>query len=211
MANERALTSGEQFVLGKEGVLEFGFGWDEGCDSPDIDVSVTAVDRDGEIIGSCYFGNQSALVDYGITTSGDNQTGAGDGDDETIYVDLTKLSSAVKIRTLYFTLSAYSAFCHSFVCTVGKKIRLYGPYNGDVMQIGHFNLSAWSSATCGQHIVAGALHRTENGEFEFHGVDQSIMKYDGCRCPPPSVNDILPDLSRMAKLKAPEEQEMARA
>jgi len=60
-------------------------------------------------------GNKSAIdvvmfsqlksKDGSITHSGDNLTGEGDGDDETIFVDLLKLPSAVKY--LVFTVNSF--------------------------------------------------------------------------------------------------------
>lgn len=57
-------------------------------------------------IGAVYYNNPCA---YGLTHTGDNETGEGDGDDETIVVDL---ESAPRLPRLC-ALSPSSSLCYS--------------------------------------------------------------------------------------------------
>lgn len=202
--NERALRRGEQFNLGdgkdEQQKFEFGFGWNPGCDSPDLDVSVSAFDSNGTPLGICAFFDKTGLAEYGVTTSGDNMTGEGDGDDETIYVDLGKLAT-LDVSSLVFSISAYSSFFNTFLCITGKRIRLYGPQYGEPMQLGHFNMGLTG---CANHVIAGVIHRKKDGTFEFHGLGDSVTKCnsDG---PNNTASAIRTELKKAAKeVGAPE-------
>ncbi|MCV9964046.1 TerD family protein [Pararhizobium sp. BT-229] len=83
--------------------LHIGLGWDPikktgffgkltgGSDSIDLDASVIVADASKNIIDEVWF-RQLSSRDGSIKHSGDNLTGDGDGDDEVIRVDLTRLS-----------------------------------------------------------------------------------------------------------------------
>ena len=75
---------------------------------------------------------QLASRDGSIVHSGDNRTGAGDGDDETIHVDLTRLPTAVE--ALVFTVNSFSgdtferienAYCRLVDATNGTELARY--------------------------------------------------------------------------------------
>lgn len=83
-----------------------GAGWSSsgnGTKSPDLDLIISTNNRN-EI---CFFNNLK-LFNGAISHSGDNRTGIGDGDDETIFVDLEKLPS--NVTTLEVTLSSWNGF-----------------------------------------------------------------------------------------------------
>ena len=90
-----------------------GAGWDVakkgffnlGADY-DLDLIALLLDSNDKLInrGVIYFGN---LKGDGIYLHGDNRTGAGDGDDEKISVDLDKLSP--KCDKVIFALNIYDA------------------------------------------------------------------------------------------------------
>ncbi|MBO9998447.1 MAG: TerD family protein [Cyanobacteria bacterium SID2] len=73
----------------------------------DLDASVICLDRNGKVedLGNVvYFGNlthHSGSIEH----LGDNLTGAGEGDDEQITIDLSKIPS--EITTLIFTVNIY--------------------------------------------------------------------------------------------------------
>lgn len=75
-------------------VLGLGLGWDvkAGADA-DLDAFAIALDANNKPVGSLiYFNN---LTGQGITHSGDNLTGAGDGDDEVITIDFAQVPAEV--------------------------------------------------------------------------------------------------------------------
>merc|ERR1712241_1236219 len=80
-----------------------GLGWDTSSDDVDLDVSVVLMDQGGGHVETVFFGN---LEYAGVTHSGDNLTGEGSGDDETITLELDKIPSSV--RQLIFIINIYT-------------------------------------------------------------------------------------------------------
>lgn len=102
------LKKGSRFNLQKEkpGIdrIAVGLGWDinEGASSfPfDLDASVFVLNANGKLVADEYFifYNNTVSPDGAVMHTGDNRTGVGDGDDETINIDLSKLTpEAVQI------------------------------------------------------------------------------------------------------------------
>lgn len=83
-----------------------GLGWDitPGAGQVDLDASVATFDANGNELEVIYFGNKGSR-NGSITHSGDNLTGAGDGDDEQIVVDLSKVPDAV--QSIFCTVTSY--------------------------------------------------------------------------------------------------------
>ena len=71
--------------------FKFGLGWDTRCD---VDASIILFDKNGERIDTIYYGHLSNH-DRSVVHSGDNLTGEGDGDDEVITVNLSKMNQNV--------------------------------------------------------------------------------------------------------------------
>lgn len=74
------------------------------ADDIDLDASVIVFDANKEQLDVVWF-QQLKSRDGSINHSGDNLTGEGEGDDETIYVDLNALDSAAKY--LVFTVNSF--------------------------------------------------------------------------------------------------------
>ncbi|WP_380784836.1 TerD family protein [Sphingomonas sp. R86521] len=70
----------------------------------DLDASCIVFDAQGKVVDLVWF-QQLVSSDGSIRHSGDNLTGDGDGDDETITIDLTRLPSAVE--TLVLTVNSF--------------------------------------------------------------------------------------------------------
>ena len=79
-------------------------GGDSGSDSIDLDASCILMDANKAAIDVVWF-RQLQSKDGSIKHSGDNLTGEGDGDDETIHVNLERLPAAVKY--LAFTVNSF--------------------------------------------------------------------------------------------------------
>ncbi|MBB1257114.1 TerD family protein, partial [Streptomyces sp. OF3] len=84
-----------------------GLGWEPayGRGSIDLDASVIAYDANRRKIDACYFG-KLAILNGAIQHSGDNLTGEGSGDDETITVHLQGLPP--EVTGLVFTVNSFS-------------------------------------------------------------------------------------------------------
>jgi tellurium resistance protein TerD len=90
--------------------FNIGLSWDanesESGQDFDLDASVFGLGENGKIIEERYFVfyNNLESPDGSIIHTGDNQTGAGDGDDETIAIDLSKINPKVKELRVVVTI-----------------------------------------------------------------------------------------------------------
>ena len=78
-----------------------GLGWDVHSSSgkeADLDVTAFMLDESGKLISDDFlvFYNQLKSADGAVIHSGDNRTGEGEGDDESINVNITKLDPRVQ-------------------------------------------------------------------------------------------------------------------
>ncbi|MRX66999.1 tellurium resistance protein TerD [Flavobacterium resistens] len=87
-----------------------GLGWDTNNSSTgssfDLDASAFIVGANGKILSDSHFifYNNLKAPDESVIHTGDNLTGDGDGDDEQIKIDLTKINSAVKEICIVVTI-----------------------------------------------------------------------------------------------------------
>jgi tellurium resistance protein TerD len=87
-----------------------GLGWDTNNSSTgssfDLDASAFIVGANGKILSDSHFifYNNLKAPDESVIHTGDNLTGDGDGDDEQIKIDLTKINPAVKEVCIVVTI-----------------------------------------------------------------------------------------------------------
>ena len=146
-------------VAKKKGFL--GFGGGQG-DPIDLDASVVMFDESNNPVDVVWF-RQLKSKDGSIVHTGDNRTGAGDGDDEQIIVDLRSVPPQVK--SLVFTVNSFTgqnfstvenAFCRIFDTNSGKEIARY-------------DLSVQGSHTAQ---IMAKLYR-HNGEWKMHAIGEN--------------------------------------
>lgn len=115
-----SLQKGQSLSLEKNGgslkSVMLGLGWDAkkrglfgGGGSIDLDASVIVLDANKRVLETVYFGKKR-YAGKAISHSGDNLTGAGDGDDEQIEVDLSALPA--EATSLVFVITSYRG--HTF-------------------------------------------------------------------------------------------------
>jgi len=105
-----------------------GLSWDAGkwdektqsWDAVDLDASAFVLDSKGNYVDLCYFG-QLECCDGSLSHSGDNKDGQGDGDDETITLNLGAIPS--QVHMIYFVCSSFSG--NDFSECDGETARLY--------------------------------------------------------------------------------------
>jgi tellurium resistance protein TerZ len=127
----------------KLSTIRMGLGWDAarrlfglfGGGAIDLDASCIAFDDRKTAVDLIWF-RQLASRDGSIWHSGDNLTGDGDGDDETITVNLLKLPSS--IRHLAFTVNSFTG--QTFNQVENAVARLVDDGNGE-KEIARFVLS----------------------------------------------------------------------
>lgn len=130
-------------------------------ESVDLDASCLLLDANKQIVDTVWF-RQLKSKDGSISHSGDNLTGDGDGDDEVISVDLTRLPSNVK--HLVFVISSFrgqtfdqieTAFCR-LVNAEGKvelaRYNLSGknPHTAQVMAQVYKENGIWTMQALGE-------------------------------------------------------------
>lgn len=114
--------------LNKVGV---GLGWDANSTDTgtdfDLDASVFMLDADGKIPNEKFFVfyNNLSSPDGGVKHAGDNLTGAGDGDDETLHVDLSKVDPKINELVVVVTIHEAISRKQNFGQVKNAFIRLY--------------------------------------------------------------------------------------
>lgn len=156
-----SLAKGQTIRLEKSGGgaltrVTMGLGWDVrkagglakffggGGGDVDLDASCLLFDRAGQLLDAVWF-RQLRSQDGSIVHTGDNRTGAGDGDDEQIIVDLTALP--VNVVTLIFTVNSFTgdtfdrienAYCRLVDATTNQELARFdltgaGDHTGQLM------------------------------------------------------------------------------
>ena len=109
-----SLTKGGRVSLNKEAPglkkILIGLGWDTNTSDTgaefDLDASVFLLNTQGKVQNDrdFVFYNNLTSTDGSVIHTGDNRTGAGDGDDEAIKIDLSKISSYIKEISIVVTI-----------------------------------------------------------------------------------------------------------
>jgi len=173
-----SLVKGQKVTLRKDGgvaltFLRMGLGWDPvekrglfGNRSADIDLDASAVMfADNQIADVVYYG-QLQSKDGSVQHQGDNLTGAGEGDDEVMLVDLTRVPAHV--TTVMFIVTSYkghtfeqvkNAFCRLIDGTIDTELARYTlqggmPFTGMVMAKVYRQGSEWKLQAIGEGMQA---------------------------------------------------------
>lgn len=149
-----------------------GLGWDarssDGADF-DLDASVFMTAENGKVVSDNYliFYNNLLSPCGSVEHTGDNLTGDGDGDDETVIVDLEKVP--VNIKSIFVTVSIHDAEVRrqNFGQVSDAFVRLV---NFETHQeVVRFDLSEdYSTETA---MIFGEIYR-HNGEWKFRAIGQ---------------------------------------
>lgn len=113
----------------------------------DLDASAFLVDASGKVrkVSDFVFYNNPKNANGSVVYGGDNRTGAGDGDDETILVDLEKVPADIAKIVFAVTIYESEARRQNFgqvpsslirICnkdTIDAHIRTYGDEHGDII------------------------------------------------------------------------------
>jgi tellurium resistance protein TerD len=110
-----------------------GMGWDTNeSDSGqgfDLDASAFMLGADGKVISDKHFifYNNLASPEGCVIHTGDNLTGAGEGDDESIKVDLSKMPANCESITFVVTINDAEARRQNFGQVRNAFVRIYDP------------------------------------------------------------------------------------
>lgn len=179
-----SLTKGQQISLTKAGGtltrVRMGLGWDAVAKKGlfgklksqdiDLDASCLIFDAQRTLLDSVWF-NQLQSKDGAIQHTGDNLTGAGDGDDESIIVDLTRLDP--RVQSLVFTVNSFTgqnfsqienAFCRLLDDASGAELARYdlsgsGSHNAQIMaKVYRDGSGGWAMGAIGQIAVGRVVN-----------------------------------------------------
>ena len=171
-----SLTKGQNVSLSKtdpslKNVL-VGLGWDarstDGQDF-DLDASVFMATENGKVPSDRHFIFYNQLVSLcgGVEHTGDNLTGDGDGDDESVIVRLDKVESNIKSLFITVTIHDAEARRQNFGQVSNAFVRIVN--NDTSEEIVRFDLSEdYSTETA---MVFGEIYR-HNGEWKFRAIGQ---------------------------------------
>jgi tellurium resistance protein TerZ len=169
------LTKGQKVSLAKRGggsltVVRMGLGWDavkkrglfgSKSQSVDLDASALLFDAGNNLVDAVWF-RQLRSQDGSVQHTGDNLTGAGEGDDEAIVVDLPRLAPAV--TQIVFTVNSFTgqdfsrienAFCRLIDETTREELARYelsgsGQHNAQIMaKVSRDGAGGWSMTAIG--------------------------------------------------------------
>lgn len=171
------LSKGQKISLDKEagGTLSrviMGLGWDAkkskgffgfGAKDQEIDLDASCVlfDDKNQLVDAVWF-RQLQSKDGSIQHTGDNRTGAGEGDDEQIIVDLPSVPPTVK--SLVFVVNSFTG--QDFSQIENAACRLLNAANNQ--EIAKFNLSGSGNHTAQ---VMAKVYR-HGGEWKMHAIGE---------------------------------------
>lgn len=171
-----SLSKGQKVSLEKDGKkltkIAMGLGWDAeerkglfGFGSRkiaiDLDASCLCFNESGRCVDNVYFAALKSK-DGAIKHSGDNRTGDGDGDDETITVDLNRVSA--NIKTMVFVVNSYTG--QNFEEVANASCRLYNIENGE--EFANFKLTEKGKHT---GLIMMKVYR-HNGEWKVGAIGE---------------------------------------
>ncbi len=172
------LQKGQKISLNKEAgstlsEVVMGLGWDAtkkkgfmgfggGSQDVDLDASCLMFDAGGALVDAVWF-RQLRSKDGSIEHTGDNRTGAGDGDDEQIKVSLARVPAGVK--ALVFTVNCFTgqdfsqvenAFCRILDGRTQKEVARYdlsvqGKHNAQIMAKLYRHNDEWKMHAIGEN------------------------------------------------------------
>ncbi|KQN00470.1 MULTISPECIES: TerD family protein [unclassified Sphingomonas] len=171
-----SLSKGGNVSLSKEepGLTRIliGLGWDTRVtDGADFDLDASAfllgagdrVRSDGDFI----FYNNLRSADGSVEHTGDNRTGEGDGDDEALTVDLSRLPADVQKIAVAVTIHEGEGRRQSFGMVSNAFIRIVNDATG--REISRYDLA--EDASTETAMIFGEVYR-HNAEWKFRAVGQ---------------------------------------
>ena len=144
-------------VVKKKGFMGFGGGSGE----VDLDASCVTFDSAGNQLDAIWF-QQLKSKDGSIQHTGDNLTGAGDGDDEQIVVDLSSVPT--NVAAIVFVVNSFTG--QNFSQIENAFCRVINATNN--AEIARYNLSAQGAHTAQ---VMAKIYRHE-GTWKMHAIGE---------------------------------------
>jgi tellurium resistance protein TerD len=172
------LTKGGNVNLSKEAPglknISVGLGWDTRATDGaafDLDASAFMLKADGKVRSDAdfIFFNNLKSADGSVQHTGDNRTGAGDGDDEVIKIDLSRVPADVEKVAFTVTIYDGQARNQSFGQVNRAYIRVVNDAGG--VEVARYDLSEDASTVTA--MIFGELYRA-GGDWKFKAIGQGF-------------------------------------
>ena len=155
--------------------IVIGLGWDPRATDGgafDLDGSVFLLKTDGKVRSDAdfIFYNNLKSSDGSVVHTGDNQTGAGEGDDERVIVDLEKVPAEIDRISVGVTIHEADARRQNFGMVSKAFIRCMNA-DGE-KEIARYDLSEDSSTETA--MIFGEVYRS-GGEWKFKAIGQGFQ------------------------------------
>jgi tellurium resistance protein TerD len=172
-----SLVKGGNVSLSKEAPglssVTVGLGWDvrktDGA-AFDLDASAFVLGDDEKVLSDAHFifYNNKATPDGSVTYGGDNRTGEGDGDDETIKIDFAKLPANVKKVVVAVTIYEGVERRQNFGSVSNAYARVINDADGK--ELARFDLSEDSSTNSA--LIFVELYRGAQGDIKVKAIGE---------------------------------------
>ena len=154
--------------------IAVGLGWNPRATDGqafDLDAVAFLVNESGKVRADAdfIFFNNLKSSDGSVEHTGDNRTGEGDGDDEVIKVDLTKVPADVSKVVFCAVIYDGQARNQNFGQVANAYIRIVNTQGG--AEVARYDLSEDSSTETA--MIFGELYKN-NGEWKFRAVGQGF-------------------------------------
>ena len=151
-----------------------GLGWSMRStdgDAFDLDGSVFLLGAGGKVRSDAdfVFYNQNKSSDGSVVHSGDNRTGEGEGDDESITVELDKVPADVEKIAVCVTIHDAEARRQNFGMVASAYVRCVDAVSN--VEVARYDLSEDASVEAA--MIFGEIYR-HNGEWKFKAIGQGF-------------------------------------
>lgn len=175
-----SLSKGQNVNLTKDNPglskITVGLGWNPRV-SPgvafDLDASAFLLTEAGQVRSASdfiYYRNMVQAPESAVRHSGDNRDGAGDGDDETIKVDLSLVPAEIQKIVFVVSIHDEQGLGQNFGQVSNAYIRVLDDTNPDT-PLARYDLTEESSGDTG--MIFAELYR-HNGEWKFKAIEEGI-------------------------------------
>lgn len=173
-----SLSKGQKVTLAKSSdmpKIAIGLGWNAPAPGStgyefDLDVSAFCLDANEKLLGEEFvvFYNQPQSKDGAVVHSGDNRTGEGDGDDETIVIDTSKLDPRCVEVSIFVTIYEASVRGGQTFGQVKKPTaRAYDANTG--VEMINYELDEEAETQAATSVQFGSVY-LKNGEWRFNAI-----------------------------------------
>lgn len=150
--------------------VSLGAGWDIANNGLDYDLDIAAFLLDSNnkfntVSNIIFFNNKES---QGISLAGDNRTGAGEGDDERIRIDLESIPAHVQKIVFVVTIHEAQVKRQTFGMVENSYVRLLDEENNE-REICRFNLKENGSTVTS--VIFSELYK-QNGEWQFKAIGE---------------------------------------